>query len=50
MTSYNTIAENPNSTVVAEYVPNDADAQMYQSEAKLEAGFVRILQIGRAHV
>jgi type I restriction enzyme, R subunit len=44
MTSYTTIAENPNSTVVAEYVPIDADAQKYQSEAELEAGFIRILQ------
>lgn len=44
MTSYNTIAENPNSTVVAEYVPIDPGAQKYQSENDLEVEFIRILQ------
>lgn len=44
MTSYNTIAENPNSTVVAEYVPVDLGAQKYQSENELEVEFIRILQ------
>jgi type I restriction enzyme, R subunit len=37
-------AENPNSTVVAEYVPIDAGAVRYQSEADLEKEFIRILQ------
>ena len=44
MTSYNTIAENPNSTVVAEYMPVDTGAQGYQSESELEVQFIRILQ------
>lgn len=44
MTSYNIIAENPNSTVVAEYIPLDLGAQKYQSEKELEAEFIRILQ------
>lgn len=44
MAEINIIAENPNSTVVAEYVPIDKGAQKYQSEAELEAEFVRILQ------
>lgn len=44
MTSYNTIAENPNSTVVAEYVTVDLGAQKYQSENELEVEFIRILQ------
>ena len=44
MTNYNTIAENPNSTVVAEYVPIDLGAQKYQSENDLEVEFIRILQ------
>jgi len=42
--TYNTIAENPDSTVVAEYVPTDTEAKGYQSEAELEAEFIRILQ------
>ncbi len=44
MTELNIIAENPNSTVVAEYVPVDAGAVRYQSEADLEKEFIRILQ------
>lgn len=44
MTEINIIAENPNSTVVAEYTPVDKGAQKYQSEADLEAEFIRILQ------
>lgn len=44
MTELNIIAENPNSTVVAEYVPVDKGAQKYQSEAELEVEFIRILQ------
>ncbi len=38
------IAENPNSTVVAEYTPVDLGAKKYQSEAELEAEFIRILR------
>ncbi len=44
MTELNIIAENSNSTVVAEYVPADAGATRYQSEADLEKEFIRILQ------
>jgi type I restriction enzyme, R subunit len=44
MTNYNTIAENPNSTVVAEYVPVDHGEPKYQSENELEVEFIRILQ------
>lgn len=44
MTELNIIAESPNSTVVAEYVPVDAGAMRYQSEADLEKEFIRILQ------
>lgn len=44
MNSYNTIAENPNSTVVAEYIPIDLGAQKYQSENELEIEFIHILQ------
>lgn len=44
MTELNIIAENPNSTVVAEYVPVYKGAQKYQSEAELEVEFIRILQ------
>lgn len=43
-TSYNTIAENPNSTVVAEYVPDKKDAKHYQSENELELEFIRLLE------
>lgn len=42
--SYNTIAENPNSTVVAEYVPDKKDATHYQSENELELEFIRLLE------
>ena len=44
MTSYNTIAENPNSTVVAEYIPAKQNATHYQGEDELEREFVRLLQ------
>jgi type I restriction enzyme R subunit len=44
MISYNIIAENPNSTVVAEYVPVDHAELKYQSENELEVEFIRILQ------
>jgi type I restriction enzyme, R subunit len=44
MCNYNTIAENPNSTVVAEYVPDKKDASHYQSENELELEFIRLLR------
>ena len=44
MVEFSIIAENPNSTVVAEYVPVDTGATRYQSEAELEKEFIRILQ------
>lgn len=44
--TYNTIAENPNSTVVAEYVPEyKKDATQYQSEYQLEQEFIRQLKM-----
>jgi type I restriction enzyme, R subunit len=42
--TYTTIAENPHSTVVAEYIPVEKGAQAYQSEAELEAELIRLLQ------
>ncbi|ETO34569.1 type I restriction enzyme R protein [Reticulomyxa filosa] len=44
MTCYKNIAENPNSTVVAEYISTEVGAQKYQSENELEVEFIRILQ------
>ncbi len=44
MTMYNTIAENPQSTVVAEYTPTYRTATSYQNEAELERAFIRQLQ------
>lgn len=44
MSSFNTIAENPNSTVVAEYVPDKKDATHYQSENELELELIRLLR------
>ncbi|MGC9365205.1 MAG: type I restriction endonuclease subunit R [Fidelibacterota bacterium] len=44
MTMYNTIAENPQSTVVAEYTPAYRTAKTYQSEAELERAFIEQLQ------
>ena len=45
MCTYNTIAENPNSTVVAEYIPDKKVATHYQSENELELEFIRLLEI-----
>lgn len=42
--NYTTIAENPNSTVVAEYIPVGKTAKDYQSENELEQEFIRQLQ------
>lgn len=44
MTSYNTIAENRNSTVVAEYTPVKQNTSYYQSEDALERELIRLLQ------
>ena len=41
---YNLVAENPQSTVVAEYTPDKKRAAHYQSEAELERAFIEQLQ------
>lgn len=41
---YNLVAENPQSTVVAEYQPEYRTAKSYQSEAELERAFIEQLQ------
>lgn len=42
--SYNLVAENPHSTVVAEYTPDKKRAKSYQSEAELEKAFIKQLE------
>ncbi len=42
---YNLIADNQNSTVVAEYIPDTKRVAQYQSEADLEVAFVEQLKI-----
>jgi len=42
--SYNLVAQNPKSTVVAEYLPSYKRAENYQSEADLEHAFIKQLQ------
>lgn len=44
MVNYNTIAENPNSTVVAEYISDNKRSAYYQSEHDLEQEFMRQLE------
>jgi len=44
MNKYNLIAENPNSTVVAEYTPASRRASDYQSEEELERAIISQLQ------
>ena len=44
VSSYNMIAENTNSTVVAEYIPDKRGASHYQSEHELELELIRLLQ------
>jgi type I restriction enzyme R subunit len=44
MNKYSMVAENPNSTVVAEYVPAARRASDYQSEAELEQALIEQLQ------
>ena len=41
---YNLVAENPQSTVVAEYTPVYRTAKIYQSEAELERTFIEQLE------
>lgn len=41
---YNLVVENPESTVVAEYMPAYRTEQSYQSEAELEKAFIEQLQ------
>ena len=45
MCNYEVVSENPESTVVAEYLPPDAPRSVaYQSEAELEKAFIKLLQ------
>ena len=45
MCRYDVVSENPESTVVAEYLPPDAPRSVaYQSEAELEKAFITLLQ------
>lgn len=44
MTSFNMVAQCPESTVVAEYTPSEVRSDAYQSEAELESGFISQLQ------
>jgi len=41
---YNLVAQNPESTVVAEYTPEYRTEKSYQSEAELEAAFIKQLE------
>jgi type I restriction enzyme R subunit len=41
---YNLVAQNPQSTVVAEYMPNSVRVAHYQSEAELERAFIEQLK------
>lgn len=41
--SYNIVASTNQSTVVAEYTPDEIKATAYQSEAELENEFIRLL-------
>jgi type I restriction enzyme R subunit len=41
---YNVVAENPQSTVVSEYMPDKKRAEQYQSEADLETAFIKQLE------
>jgi type I restriction enzyme R subunit len=44
MKQYDLVAENPESTIVAEYQAEYRRAESYQSEAELEKEFVETLQ------
>jgi type I restriction enzyme, R subunit len=41
---YNVVAKNPESTVVAEYIPYKPRELAYQAEAELEHSFIELLQ------
>ena len=43
-TKYNLVVENPESTVVSEYIPQYSAEKSYQSEAELEQAFIEQLQ------
>ena len=43
MSEYNIVAQMPESTVVAEYIPEAVRSNSYQSEADLEREFIRLL-------
>ena len=43
MSFFNIVAASNESTVVAEYTPESARSDAYQSEAELEREFIRIL-------
>lgn len=45
MSTINLIAENPESTVVAEFLPDEIRESAYQSEAQLEQAFIERLQL-----
>ena len=44
MTKLNIISQNPESTLVAEFVPDQKRERNYQTEAMLEDAFIRQLQ------
>ena len=44
MSNYDLVAVNPESTVLAEYEPEKRKEKEYQSEAQLEAAFIKLLQ------
>ena len=44
MPYFNIITESNESTVVTEYTPVEKNAKSYQTEAQLEAEFIRMLQ------
>jgi len=51
MSNYSIVAENPKTTVVAEYTPSSKKERSYQSEATLEADFIETLvQNGYDHL
>ena len=44
MSYFNIVTESNESTVVTEYTPVEKNAKGYQTEAQLEAEFIRMLQ------
>ena len=44
MSYFNIVTESAESTVVTEYTPVEKNAKSYQTEAQLEAEFIRLLQ------